>query len=348
MELANHEGGVPVFERYGMGVASLGRHEWEHTARAALFNFHEKFPEDRKARKALFDKRKAELVAWLAEIKPRACIVLQTLSKTFEDSDLIGTTCWDAINGPGKITDAQGTAWLKGGCYYVPVLNYIQYDYVTRFYIRRWIRMACTLARGTTRPLQCQEKIVQPEPRAAEILEGYMHKPIISVDLESIPSKGIITAVNLSDGRTSLSLPWEHYQVYPNGEQPALEAYPGGIHIKRQILSLFANENVAKVGHNLVGFDTLELAKKGIAFRGRLEDTIIMHRMLHPQHRHALQIACATVLCVPPWKSMFKPVAKSKDSDEFWSATPGALRDYGADDAWFSYKLWETLEKDLA
>lgn len=348
LEIQGHEGGTPTLERYGMGIASLGQREWQRTARAALFDHREKFPEGRKERKEFLTERKQQLLDWLGKTKPRACIVLQTLSKSVEDSDMLGTTVWDAIRGPGKLSDAQGTAWLHDGCYYVPILNYIQFDYVTRFYIRRWIRMACTLARGTIQPLVCTEKVIHPCQRAADLIAGYQKQPIISIDLESIPSKGIITAINLSDGVTAVSMPWEPYQVYPEGEQVGLSELSYGLDIKRQIKSLIADNSVAKLGHNMAGFDTLELRRKGFELGGDIEDTLLMHRALHPQHRHGLQIACATVLCVPPWKSLFKPVAKSKDSDEFWSASPEQLRDYGADDANMCFQLHNALIKDLA
>jgi hypothetical protein len=347
-EIEENEGGVPVLEKYAMGIASLGKGEWARTARYAMFNHLERPPEDKKAAKAWREERKQALRAFLREHKPRAVIVLQTLSQSIEASNLTGTYCWDCVGGPGNLVEAQGTAWTgPEDAYYVPILNSLQYDEVTGWYIRRWIRAALDLARGALKPRLCPEKVIFPTERAVELLRGYGSQYDLSVDLETIPSRDTITAFNLSDGRTAVSLPWDEYDIYPHGVQPALATYPLGPLCKRLILDLMRNPGIGKYGHNMAGFDVLELARLGIECSGPIDDTLLMHRAVHPQHRHGLQIACATEFLTIPWKTMHKPVAKPKDSPEFWRADPVALRDYGADDAWATAVLKGILERKL-
>jgi hypothetical protein len=352
VQLQAHEGGVPVLERYGMGTGALGAAEWARTARCAMYDNKELKKAVDKAtrteRKKLNAERKQALLKWLAEIKPKACLVLQTLSVSAGgDEALSGTFCWDAVGGPGSIAEAQGTAWLKAGCYYVPLPNYQQYDYIARHYIRRWMRMGLSLAQGKMAPLVCPEKVIHPGPRALELIQGYAQQRLISVDIEKIPGTTTVTAMNFSDGKTAVSVPWDAYKVYPEGFQNALESYPLGREIEAAMRALLANPRVTKLGHNMAGFDIIEMRKMGITCLGPVEDSLLKHRMVHPQHRHALQIACATVMCVPPWKTLWHPVNKSKDSVEFWTASAEGLRDYGCDDAYFTFHLDALLERNL-
>ena len=207
--------------------------------------------------------------------------------------------------------------------------------------------MGLDIAKGKTTPLRCAESITHPTERALELLRGYLTATHISVDLETIPRKDTITAINLSDGKTAVSLPWHSYSVYPTGGQAALRDFVLGPACETAIRDILAAEHITKIGHNIVGFDLLEMGRFGLVCNGPIEDTMLMHRDVHPSYRHGLQVACATEYCVEPWKTMHKPVNKPKGTVEFWTAKPEALRQYGCNDAFHQFQLFNALRWKL-
>jgi len=349
VELEDNGAQGPVLERYAMGCAALGRRGWLKTARCTLFEHHEKLLHmPYRVRRDVMAERREAFLLWLGAVRPKACMILQTLSRSYEDTDLTGTEAWAAIGGPGTLSEAAGTIW-KGpyGIQFVPILNYQQYDYAVRYYIARAMKLAAAVAVDKAAPVLCGHKVTEPNEFCMRLLEGYATQPLISFDLETIPSLGHITAFNLSDGQSSISVPWHRYNVYPLGEQKALKSYPLGQAVETAIRDIMRNPRIAKLGHNAAGYDLLELEGQGIEFSGEVVDTLLKHRVLHPHSRHGLQVACATMFPVRPWKSIYKPVNKPKHSDEYWTASPAALRDYGADDAYYTYILNNLLDKQV-
>ena len=171
-------------------------------------------------------------------------------------------------------------------------------------------------------------------------LGAMVGKPL-AVDLEFIPGRDTVTAINLSDGLRAVSLPFHAYT--PRGHEqaePALESYTYGADVHELVGQLLA-ATTPKYCHNFVA-DVPRLYKLGFQVGGLIMDTFAAHAIAYPELPHGLQVAAASVARVPPWKSLYKPgdtQGLNRDDADYWTADPLALRDYGAKDAFYTWHL---------
>lgn len=332
---ASEPGQGHVLELYKFARWCLGR-AYLNVTRIALFDYQAK-PGNAEAAK-----QREALVAWLAKYKPGRVYIIPTPDSTMgaEANSLKGTQCWNALRAPDTLDAMRGTRWLYNGHSEVTAL----YPIAKRVKeLHRWSAALWLRARGLhTLHLVESRLCITPSLRMLKMLDSMVGKPL-SIDLEFNPSNDIVTAVGLSDGHCAVSIPWDRYLPRNNEEwEPGLKDYKHLYRDIRKTLAKLLAAPTAKVAHNFVA-DIPRLTKRGFKVGGILHDTFAAHAIAFPELRHGLQHAAASMLPVPPWKSLYKPQHISRgitrDDAEFWIADPLALRSYNCRDAFYTWHL---------
>lgn len=324
-----------VLEFWKFGRWCLGR-RYAPATRIALFDYGEK-PSNAEAAK-----RREALVAWLEANRPERVYIIPTPDSTMgaEAVALKGTHCWNALRAPDTLEAMRGTRWMyRPGVEVTPLFPVAKrVKELQRWSMAMWLRAAAM----PTLHLPEERASIHPSLKMLELMESMRGKPL-AVDLEFNPSIDIVTAIGLSDGVSAVSVPWDRYLPRNNETcEKGLNDY-GRIRtdIRRTLRHLLA-DRTCKIAHNFVA-DIPRLTTRGFEVNGKLHDTFAAHAIALPELRHGLQHAAASLLPVPPWKSLYKPsrLARgiTRDDAEFWVADPEALRSYNTKDAFYTWHL---------
>ncbi len=104
--------------------------------------------------------------------------------------------------------------------------------------------------------------------------------------------------------------------------------------------ALFANEAIAKVGHNFK-FDRMGLERYGAIFRGPLHDTLLMHYLLEVTDHHDMDHLAQAFLGYTPIP--FAALNGSQKESCMGDLPPEVILDYAAEDADVTLQLYTTL-----
>ncbi len=106
---------------------------------------------------------------------------------------------------------------------------------------------------------------------------------------------------------------------------------------------LFENENIAKIGQNLK-FDILMLRWYGIEVKGRLWDTMLMHYLIEPDHKHNMDYLSETYLNYSPIP-ISSILGKGRKKKLTMRDVPlEKLTEYAAEDADVTWQLRQKLD----
>lgn len=370
-DLQEEEGGSPVFREWGFGKAVLGR-AWAGVTRIALYDYgadtEALTPEWVKELERLcvqYPKRKrsalekqvlarqrerirTELRAHLNEARYPCTIILQTRGaeqknkEEFGDAKgLKGTTAWLAMPAPDSLPEMAGCVWESPYGPIMPMLNPINYEKVHGEAMRRQMKGALAICLGhaaVLRPPLIHYEDTEEARTALRRMRGFP----IAVDIESYSTQDLITAIGISDGITSVSVPWDSFTPFGQSEPE-----PGATPDARALVEELLAADTPKIFHNYT-YDVPFLERKGVPVGGVIHDTYAMHGVVYKQWRHGLQRACASELLIPPWKSIWHPKAPPaglcKDDAEWWILEPLALRQYNAHDAFYTFCLYSALK----
>jgi len=329
-----------VLDVWGLGNRALGKREWRKTLRIALrdvgtdpFSMVE------------VRQQKEEIDKILEAHNINTVVLVQTPATPGVRQ---AHSAWNMYGRGGSPYKWAGTVWKENGLYRAPILNPVNYEYVYDWLLSRWVQQAHAVAAGKIKPMPWPEACINPEERALEILErlGRAKASPIAVDIESNVAGTLITAIGFSNENGTVSVPWDGYPIAGSfGElEPALEDWPLGKEIRERCVELLESAQ-PKIFHN-GAYDTFMLDKRDIHVRNFAHDTLLMHRVVYPQYRHGLQMACATEFCVEPWKCFFKPPKVGADEDK-WLGCPIELRNYNCRDSYATYQLYQSLKGKL-
>lgn len=330
LDLSARREGAHVLHLWRLGRAAIGR-GYYHTTRIALFR-HGSTPDRREVAQARVDLRR-----YLDDHKPERLVVVPTPDAQLGEgaSAVTGTICWGALAAPDSLGAMRLAHWQRGPTTVVPI-----YPMARRVKELQMYASAMALQRVTAPTIQPAVVVTEVGLPMVAALGDLVGKPL-AVDLEFVPGRDLVTAINLSDGRTAVSLPYHAYTPYAHQEaEPSLDSYTYGGDVRELVDQLLAAPTV-KYCHNFVA-DLPRLYKLGFTVGGKVLDTFASHAVAFPELPHGLQLAVASMVNVPPWKSMYKPTVASgvgRDDQEFWVADPLGLRDYGAKDAFYTWHL---------
>lgn len=116
--------------------------------------------------------------------------------------------------------------------------------------------------------------------------------------------------------------------------------------VVEELQPLFNNENQIKVAHNLK-FDMQFLAKYGATFTGNVFDTMVAHYLLKPDGRHKLDdiiLEEFNYKMIPIEELIGK---KGKNQLNMLSVDINKVTDYACEDADYTFRLYEKLNKQL-
>ncbi len=199
---------------------------------------------------------------------------------------------------------------------------------------------------------------IEPTSQATTLLEQLVQSgegaqppsssgQLVSLDIETLgvdPLSDKISAIGVSNGTITVSVPWDEYYTNDFGVQPGLDSYPDGPAIKRALREILATAPL--VAHNGI-HDILALEHRGLTIAaGRsagYEDTLLAHAVAFQGLPHDLGYVAASTFYAPRWKSIFKHHRR----EAFTTAHPEDLRKYNAEDCFYTAKLWPYLKQEL-
>lgn len=343
-------GSHTVLEKWGPGVNVWGS-KWKHVARIALFEFGQDVehlrPHTAQNLSKFFRYRPFE---YIIVLESRSKAARRVWDDEFATSDHIGTVCWRYFHPPASIRDMGGTFWEKrvagADTIVVPMPNHQNNDYVYRVAYKRWLR-AIRNKRPIFKPdpVHTRQEGQPVGPFLVRLLESAWNGLPIALDIESVSSWDLISVIGLSDGETTVAVPWEPF--VPRGctrTEPGYCDAPEG-QVVRQILACASEVFV----HNGIRFDLPFLARKGVSVWGTALDSYLAHGILLNQFRHGLQQAVSYEFVTPPWKSIQKQSMAKRGDDpddpESYSTAPAELRAYCAKDVYYTYWLATALKR---
>ncbi len=340
-DLDEEQGGQHVAQLLSVGKHAAGHH-WHRMTRLALYDYGQKpTPKERAAARKAYRE-------FLALAQPRVIIVFPTPSKAMsQDATVSGTQVWRDLNPPDALDEMRGAFWQYGTSLVVPTFAPIgNVGQLNLAFTAQWIKAALHLVNnhkaGLLRPVT---RYIDADSKMLALLQTLRGKPI-AVDIETIPDKDVITAIGVSDLDTCVSVPFDGFEpACGSGPEAPLSDYAQGRAILAELRALLADPATTKILQNGV-FDGPQLAARGLPLGGTIHDTLAMHAIAYPEARHGLQLATASQLIVPPWKSEFKPKnapGVKKDDAAFWYWEARDLRTYNAHDAFYTRHLAEAL-----
>lgn len=254
-------------------------------------------------------------------------------------------SAWNIFGHPGSPYKWAGTVQKSEAFYICPVLNPANYEDVYEWLIRRWFQQAHAVARGRITPMQWPVLHTTPNQEMVSALTELCEDRVspLAIDIETNTGGTIITAIGLSNGKITVSTPWDAYPISgTDREEPSLFYYEHGKIIFKLVYACL-RAVTPKILHN-GAFDVYELSKRDIHVSNFKYDTLLMHRVAFPQYRHGLQQAAASVFCVSPWKCLWKPPNTVRGSgQDVWLSDPDAMRIYNGQDAYATWQLYHHL-----
>jgi hypothetical protein len=328
--------GTPVYRLNGLLQAILGSAFSSHT-RIALY------PYGSQPSGKIRAQAKDALVAYIRRHQPERVYIFKTIDKAHrfkgDTSAGNGTNSWTAFNPPGNMADCMFSRFKWGKTEIVAMPSCITHtDERIKYIMQQTAKSQATIV-----PKFCN---YNPEVATLEALNAMRESLWLAVDIETIPSRGIITAIAIANQYSTVSIPWDGWQ--PSNPslsyEPSLADYGQlGEDIYTTVTELFATKNLAKVGHNFL-FDLKHLRALGLKVNGRTYDTLAMHAICHPTLRHSLQLAVCSELPAPPWKTEFRAPFDDRDERK-WYYEPQSLRRYNALDAFYTARLFDAMKE---
>jgi hypothetical protein len=255
------------------------------------------------------------------------------------------TLCWQHFAAPDSAGEMRGTFFeYHPGRHVMPVHASSPWQkQMQKWQQAKFLRRALSLAMFHEQLLTCRRKVVNCDASMYHALRDMVGRPL-AVDIETMTTGDLITAVGVSDGVTAVSLPYHSFTPHGrDAREPGWQDYEWGAKC-RAVLSELLAANTPKFLHNHT-FDVPRLAAESLPLGGEIHDTFAAHAIAFPELRHGLQHACADMLPIRPWKSQWHPKVKglTRDDEEYWICDPDALRDYNCDDAYHTFHLARSI-----
>ena len=174
-----------------------------------------------------------------------------------------------------------------------------------------------------------------PAERAA-LVDLLSAQSLISFDTET-------TSVDPTTAElVGMSFAWEKGVAYYVPVPADREATLG---IVAEFAPLLADETVDKVGQNLK-YDMIVLERYGAPVRGKLLDTMVMHYLLHPDKRHAMDLLSEEYLNYKP-VPIVSLIGKGKKQLTMRDVPVEKVVDYACEDADITLRLYHALWPEL-
>lgn len=342
-----------VLQNWWLGKEVFKR-EWSEVGRIALFDFHQEVSTDAK-RKAL-----AELKRMLTAAQADIIICLATPSrsakKLYDDAadtgtEHAGTLCWDVFDPPGTIAGSRdksgcgGTFWDSVYGRVLALPNPANLDYVYLDPLTRWLGWA----RDGRPTLQLPTVSTFTEPGEAQnaalrrLRETIAGGAPLTFDLETFSTEDLVTCIGLTDGETTVSVPWDPFVPYG-----ASQVEPGASEEAAELVRAIFKASRVVVGHNILGHDVPFLRQRKFKLPDRMFDTYIAHHVTQSQLKHGLQAVTSYFEAIPPWKTVHQRSARESGLDpaydaRAWIQNPKELRGYNAQDTFYNSTFAEPL-----
>ena len=182
---------------------------------------------------------------------------------------------------------------------------------------------------------QQYHKAETPEERAA-LLDQLTQQKLLSFDTET-------TSIDPTTAElVGMSFSWkkgEAYYVPVPADRAETEK------IVAEFAPILADESIDKVGQNLK-YDMIVLERYGAPVKGKLLDTMVMHYLLHPDKRHAMDLLSEEYLNYKP-VPIKDLIGKGKNQLTMRDVAVDKVVDYACEDADITLRLYHALWPEL-
>ena len=201
--------------------------------------------------------------------------------------------------------------------------------------LQRWVWPDFDLHPNASMVRALKRMLKSPRPVACDLETGgteFKHSPV--------------RVVGLSNGRDTISSPWEAFTSKRHGSSPDLLEYPHGQEIADLIYEILETKRL--VGQNF-GYDLLMLKHQMDCdvFHNYWFDTLLAHRVVAPRLPHRLGFMATMEYHCPNWKTEFGDATEKRGLEKYFERPAIELRVYNAQDAYMTYLLIAPLMKRL-
>lgn len=127
---------------------------------------------------------------------------------------------------------------------------------------------------------------------------------------------------------------------------PVNEEEEGWQKIISEFKAVLEDESKEIIGQNLK-YDFKVMMRKGIRLKGQILDTMLAHYLIDPDGRHGMDVLSETYLHYRPVSIESLIGKKGKKQGSMKDLSPSDIKDYAAEDADITLKLWEVLQPEL-
>jgi len=204
------------------------------------------------------------------------------------------------------------------------------------------------LATGTLKPWRWPKMHIEVGPPMVKALKRLLKSRYpIGFDVETQgtdPLRCKVMCLGLSDGITTVSIPWRAYSSQKAGDVSGLSTYKLGGTIHKLVDRILKTKPIVLQNgqHDVLSAEFHDLEIRNYAF-----DTMLAHAVAAPRLRHDLGFIATCELHAPRWKTDFRVESDAKGLDVFVNRDPLRLRLYNAQDALMTARLYKPLMKRL-
>lgn len=182
------------------------------------------------------------------------------------------------------------------------------------------------------------------------LLEMHAQGRPVALDVENIPGADTLTALGLSNGALTVSVPLDRYEAVAGTVVGDLrrDYGPLGERIFQAISAILADPALVKIAHN-GAHDLAIFHVKGMVVRNYAFDTLLAHAVVAQQQPHDLGYVAMSYFAAPRWKSDWGVLDGDAKSlgDKWVKRDPLQLRTYNARDVFMTRLLYEELKMQL-
>ncbi|MDR0970047.1 MAG: DNA polymerase I [Lentimicrobiaceae bacterium] len=126
---------------------------------------------------------------------------------------------------------------------------------------------------------------------------------------------------------------------------PFPKEYETCIKLLQPLKAILENENIEKIGQN-IKYDISVLKYYNIEVRGKLFDTMIMHYLIEPDHRHNMDYLAEVYLDYTP-VSIEELIGKGRNQKSMRDVPVEQAKEYAAEDADITFQLYQVFQPML-
>lgn len=212
------------------------------------------------------------------------------------------------------------------------------------------IQRAGLFAKGELTEWQWPHLELSPDRAITPLKRILQSTQLVALDVETAgvnPLKDVLRIVGLSDGTTTVSLPWNAYNEKRSGPVKSLWEYKNGEALYRLVKKILETKPLILQNgqHDITSIHSQTDIR--IPFENYVFDTLLAHAVVAPRLGHYLDHIACVEFHMPMWKTIFGNTTDQKGGARYFNRPELETRDYNAKDALITALLYAPLSQRL-